>query len=453
MATAGNGLTTTEIEAIFVKPTPIVGEPEYASLHELQQTLYSNAANIPSQLGGGKHGHLGIIMSPSLYGTISSTPYIAPNDPGPTPNYTGVSAVAARLVIKDVFTADQKNYQMHTTVENTLKKYLIRAIDEVYMEEKKDRYTGFMKHTTAQLMTFLFDRYGKITPSDIHQNLLKISEKFDVTQPISLYFKKVDDCIQFADAGNAAFSDQHIVQITLHAMQSTGVLLDDCKNWKKRTTNKTWADFKTFFGEAYNEYKQNLPITNQQLGYANTIDMQATPSYNDTSLEVTQNRGNTPTVTSDPSTTVASSLEIDFALENLAMTVTTNTQDSIQSLKNQLQTVIDTNAILTAQLRTFMSNGNNQERNRNNNGNAVSNNNNPRYGYDPNGYCWSHGFKVKTNHSSRTCNRPMVGHNRNATRMNILGGNTAYQGWRMGGPIDPTVPALPTRQQNMNSSE
>ena len=35
-------------------------------------------------LGGGNHGHIGIIMWDMLYATISHTPYAAPVDPGVT---------------------------------------------------------------------------------------------------------------------------------------------------------------------------------------------------------------------------------------------------------------------------------------------------------------------------------------------------------------------------------
>ena len=50
--------------------------------------------------------------------------------------------------------------------------------------------------------------------------------------------------------------------------------------------------------------------------------------------------------------------------------------------------------------------------------------------YDPEGYCWTHGFKCKKGHNSATCGTPHVGHKRGATRKNIMGGLLANEEWR-----------------------
>eukprot|EP00957_Ditylum_brightwellii_P052211 3959138-Ditylum_brightwellii.AAC.1 len=45
------------------------------------QQLYENAATIPSSLGGGVHGHIGLVMEPTLYFSLSATAYNAPSAP------------------------------------------------------------------------------------------------------------------------------------------------------------------------------------------------------------------------------------------------------------------------------------------------------------------------------------------------------------------------------------
>ena len=42
--------------------------------------------------------------------------------------------------------------------------------------------------------------------------------------------------------------------------------------------------------------------------------------------------------------------------------------------------------------------------------------------WDPNGYCWSHGFKVRIGHSSGTRNNRKTGHVETATRTKTMGG-------------------------------
>ena len=43
---------------------------------------------------------------------------------------------------------------------------------------------------------------------------------------------------------------------------------------------------------------------------------------------------------------------------------------------------------------------------------------------DPNGYCWSHGYRVSVTHSSRTCDHKLLDHQDDATQTNPMGGST-----------------------------
>jgi hypothetical protein len=49
--------------------------------------------------------------------------------------------------------------------------------------------------------------------------------------------------------------------------------------------------------------------------------------------------------------------------------------------------------------------------------------------WDKEGYCWSHGFKVKVGHNSLTCTSRKAGHQAGATRTNTLGGSTFNTGY------------------------
>ena len=71
----------------------IDGEPDYGNINTMMQLLYVNAASLPTTLGGGQHGNIGIIMTPQLYTTLANTPYESPPDPGITPTHAiGASA-------------------------------------------------------------------------------------------------------------------------------------------------------------------------------------------------------------------------------------------------------------------------------------------------------------------------------------------------------------------------
>ena len=50
--------------------------------------------------------------------------------------------------------------------------------------------------------------------------------------------------------------------------------------------------------------------------------------------------------------------------------------------------------------------------------------------YNPNGYCWSHGYKVTKTHNSKTCKFQKEGHKEGATRENTMGGSTDNIHWK-----------------------
>jgi hypothetical protein len=56
------GLSVADIVAKFpVKTLPkITGEPDYATIGHIIQTLYGNTASLPTTIGGGAHGHIGL---------------------------------------------------------------------------------------------------------------------------------------------------------------------------------------------------------------------------------------------------------------------------------------------------------------------------------------------------------------------------------------------------------
>ena len=56
--------------------TPIRVEPTYPTLELLLKELKANALNVHSNLGGGAHGHLGLVIRPASYAHLSAIPFL-----------------------------------------------------------------------------------------------------------------------------------------------------------------------------------------------------------------------------------------------------------------------------------------------------------------------------------------------------------------------------------------
>jgi hypothetical protein len=57
------------------------GLPTYESLQTLHTELKANAGSVPSTLGGGQNGHLGLLLSAVRYATLTHTvPWTQPGN-------------------------------------------------------------------------------------------------------------------------------------------------------------------------------------------------------------------------------------------------------------------------------------------------------------------------------------------------------------------------------------
>ena len=79
--------TSTDLTSLFPHPIldVIQGTPDYTSIATLNLQLNANACSVPSALGGGDHGHLGLTIPATEYNTLTGTTFTIPTHPGPPP--------------------------------------------------------------------------------------------------------------------------------------------------------------------------------------------------------------------------------------------------------------------------------------------------------------------------------------------------------------------------------
>ena len=106
-------------------------------------------------------------------------------------------------------------------MENALKSIIIDAVDEVYIGKLRNKYTAYLGITARDLLDHLIDRYGKITPAYVEECKKEMIKPIDAMQPIDIYFKRINETVQYAADGNVAFTTEQILQTAYHALSST----------------------------------------------------------------------------------------------------------------------------------------------------------------------------------------------------------------------------------------
>jgi hypothetical protein len=225
-------------------------------------------------------------------------------------------------------------------------------------------------------------------------------EPIDASQPIDIFFRCIDDCVQYTVDGQVAFTAQQILETAYHAISTSGYYNDSCKEWcKKAAINKTWTNFKTSFAAEYHDLKEQQKVNTNQSNFHGAN----------------------------------AAIDISIALDNLAMTATTDRDIVAQLTKSNQQLTVanklltETNAQLNKKINSISTGTTSVPAPKTTTGPWTK----PPFDQkawearlDPMGYCWSHGYKVISEHTSKNCKGKLGGHRDEATRTDNLGGLT-----------------------------
>ena len=190
-------------------PTPITkitGKPNYEGLKHLKDQLKANAASIPTTLGGGTHGYLGLILSPAAYATIAATQFIEPGYPGQHPNVPAGTNAANISTIVRRHTEDLRQWREFKNVNTALKNQLLSAIDDIYIRALKHRHVGYMNQSIRAILQHLFDNYSNITPLELEDNDTKMRATWDPNSPFDCLVKQIEDGQDYADDGGQPYT-------------------------------------------------------------------------------------------------------------------------------------------------------------------------------------------------------------------------------------------------------
>ena len=118
----------------FKTPTPIIGAPTHKTLKRLKQELRANASSVESDLGGGDHGFLGLVLTDAEYATVSpTTAFAAPDYPDALAIPTRTDQVKA-LNLRKQHREAKRVYCKCKNVEKALQRHIQDAIEDKYLE-------------------------------------------------------------------------------------------------------------------------------------------------------------------------------------------------------------------------------------------------------------------------------------------------------------------------------
>ena len=234
--------------------TKISGQPTYETLLVLSNEVRANAASVPSTLGGGLYGHLGLTMSDERYATLAnSAPWITPGNPGvfaPPAGATGPQIKAA----KDVWRELKFTFELCQATERALIAQVVDSVDAIYLRPLLNRVTGQYSTALRPVFVHLFDTHGKVTPQQV-----KAKEQAVCTMacdllsiPIDTVFTTVDDLAHISEHSGSIMTDRQKMDIAFVVLASKVPLLQhDLRLWNRfGALDRTWPNMLDHFRSA-----------------------------------------------------------------------------------------------------------------------------------------------------------------------------------------------------------
>jgi hypothetical protein len=378
--------TIDTLVAGFPFPTisPIVGEPNYDSIATVHRLLNANSASIQSHLGNGRLGLLFLTVSPTVYNTLSATPFVPPVNPGPSPIVPDGSTGPQIADIRYEFTTATTVFKQYDLADKALKQLLLGAVDDMFVRSLQTKYIGYLNVTTLQILDHLYNEYARISAADLQSNDVSFKSAYDPNLPIESLFDQIENAVEFAAAGNTPYSPEQVVATAYQLIYATGMFLDDCKLWKRQPGHyKTWDNFKRDFALSHREFRE-AKVTSAGAGYqsANSVYQQNTVDA----------IANLATATAHDRQTVSTLTATNSAL-TLELTAVN------RKLVTALQEIAKLQAASNSSVGTPA---------------AVP--------LEPKHYCWSCGYR-QTHYSSR-CPVPKPGHQKSAKAADTMGGSS-----------------------------
>jgi hypothetical protein len=130
----------------------ITAEPTYEDIAMMQRRLNANFLSIPTNAGGGRQGHLGLLMTTGQYTAISPIPFGAAADPGPVALVLlGTDDIVAANMVR-MYDEQKRAFNTHINCDEAGKKLILTALPKMYTSALEDYLLGYAGVTVRELV-------------------------------------------------------------------------------------------------------------------------------------------------------------------------------------------------------------------------------------------------------------------------------------------------------------
>jgi hypothetical protein len=258
-------------------------QPSAMAVRKLKKELYANARSLPTTLGGGNFGHLGLVIPRAEYLALQPAARAAaegvPEIPAPVPftmpvvpppivhaNNAHHAVISLLRATRD---EEVNTYNKAHSLERQLKAQLLKAVPPMFIQELEHQEHGYALVTTGEIMQHLITNYGTLTQRDLTKNSEKLHTPWNPDTPLETMLNNVEDCRQTAAAGNDPITEPTAVRAMVQNLKNSGLFSKAIDLWQdKPEADQTLANFRLHFHKANKQRIDENPTKRSEKAFA-----------------------------------------------------------------------------------------------------------------------------------------------------------------------------------------
>jgi hypothetical protein len=140
----------------------------------------ANFLSIPSNAGGGHHGHLGLLTTARQYTAIYPIPFGAAADPGSVALVLlGTEDIVAANMVR-MYDEQKRAFNTHINCDEAEEKLIITAFPNMYTPALEDDILGYAGATVRELVQYIIHTYSHIDPTQLVDCYTKMTRPYNI---------------------------------------------------------------------------------------------------------------------------------------------------------------------------------------------------------------------------------------------------------------------------------
>lgn len=250
--------------------TPIEGQPTDEDINNLVEECSNAAASVPTSNGGGRHGHIGMLMDDADYQLIShgNAAFTVPVYPGAYPATVDENNAAVRerqIAEHKVLVIEFETYQ---GVESFLRKKIVASVEPAWLAALRSNTMGFNLSTPKQLIDHLRSVGGDLEASDVTELTKLLQKDWDMVEAPAEYFARGDRIEKQLERAGHAKNPELRLAFAETTFEASAEFEPAMREWElKASTTKTFSNFRVFIQNEFAKRHKRNKSTAKSVGH------------------------------------------------------------------------------------------------------------------------------------------------------------------------------------------